>query len=682
MVVLAGRYGLLEQVGEGGMGVVWRARDVKLGRDVAVKLLRPFVAGEPGQRRRFEREARMLAGLANDHIVRVFDYVDDGEQAFLVMEFVDGGNLAEATFGRLPLSAAEAAGYAAPVAAALAYAHGRGVVHRDLTPANILVERESGRVVTTDFGLARIARSAGSLTTIGVLIGTPEYWSPEQAMGRESGVAADMYAFGCILFLLLSGRLPFEGGDDRLALGLRRAHEDAPSLGDTVPGLSPAVAVLVDSLLAREPARRPTAAAAAVVLSGFASTQVRPVGPPLPAEAAVARTAVLPGPWLASTPRNGTHAPISSVERPPASPTVAGPSAAPATVASAPPPLASPAAVSGRSRKRPSRRLVAASVAVASAAATVGVLFLVAELREQTPRVPNVVALRESLARRDVLRRLPNATVSVTRAYSTRIAAGRVIRQTPKPRAPLQNDRQVRLVVSKGTPFAAVPEIAAGAPAATARATLVQSGFGGRYRYTPSWTVRKGTVIDLYPTTGTRLRRPATVKILVASGYPREVVPDLRNSDLASAQTRLAAKHLNYRVVYRLTHSERPNQVLGQIPPAGATVYKGTSVRLAVSRTLRWVKLLAQTGADPYESDPFTVPEHWRIRYRLAPGEFGPAFAQFSWSRDGNPFGNGGFFANTSGTRTYAVSNGAGTFRLAVNPYAGTAWYVEVDALQ
>ena len=139
------------------------------------------------QRRRFEREARTLAGLANEHIVRVHDYVDDGAQAFLVMEYVDGRNLADTTFARLPLGVGEAAWYAAPVAEALAYAHAKGVVHRDLTPANILVEHETGRVVTTDFGLARVARSGGSLTTVGMLVGTPEYWSPEQALGRETG---------------------------------------------------------------------------------------------------------------------------------------------------------------------------------------------------------------------------------------------------------------------------------------------------------------------------------------------------------------------------------------------------------------------------------------------------------------------------------------------------------------
>jgi serine/threonine-protein kinase len=478
-------------------------------------------------------------------------------------------------------------------------------------------------------------------------------------MGRESGVAADMYALGCILFLLLSGRLPFEG-EDRLALGLRRAHEDAPSLSQTIPRVAPAVAILVDSLLAREPAGRPDALGAAAVLAQFSSIQVLPIDPASPDGGVLARTAVLP----------------------PAKPTVLLASAEPATVAAHPPSLLPPLPppVQRQPRNRPSRRLVAAFVTAAATAA--GVLLLVAELREQAPRVPNVVALRISLARTEVLRRLPNATVSMTHAYSKRIPAGRVISQTPPPRAPLRNDRLVRLVVSKGSPFADVPEIAIGEPAATAETTLARSGFDGRYRYTPSWTVRKGTVIELHPRTGTRLRRPATVRILVASGYPREVVPDLHNTDLASAQAELAAKHLNYRVVYQLRRTLPADQVLGQIPPAGATVYRGTRVRLAVSRTLRWVQVLTQTGADPHESDPFTVPEHWRIRYRLTPGEFGPALAQFSWSRDGNPFGDGGFFANTAGMRTYTVSDGAGTFRLAVSPYAGTAWYVEVDALQ
>ena len=228
MRILADRYELVEKIGEGGMSVVWRAQDARLERQVAVKLLRPFVADEPDRRSRLAREARTLAALSNDHIVRVYDYVEAGEDAFLVMEFIEGSNLAHATFHRLPVPWSEAASYARPVCDALAYAHAKGVIHRDLTPANVLIERDTGRVVTTDFGLARIARSGGSATTIGVLLGTPEYWSPEQAMGRRSDGATDMYALGCILYLLLSGRC--RSRETTARDGLRRAHEDPLSL--------------------------------------------------------------------------------------------------------------------------------------------------------------------------------------------------------------------------------------------------------------------------------------------------------------------------------------------------------------------------------------------------------------------------------------------------------------------
>jgi serine/threonine-protein kinase len=622
VTVLAGRYALLEQVGEGGMSVVWRARDDTLERDVAVKLLRSFVASDPELRARFGREARTLAALSNDHIVRLYDYVDAGEQVFLVMEYVDGGNLAESTFGRLPLPPAEAAAYVLPIAKALAYAHGRGVVHRDLTPTNILIERETGRVLASDFGLARIARSAGSLTAPGVLIGTPEYWSPEQALGRDSDGAADVYALGCILFLLLSGRLPFEG-EDRLAIGLRRAHEDAPSLRTH----DAEVRSLVDSLLAREPSRRPDAAAAAAALSALAS-----------------RTATRPAAADA--------------------PTIAGPTEQP-TVRREP-------------RRRRRRRVVLGVVGTAVASAAL--VFAIGKLREPVLRAPNVVSLREGDARAKINRLLPGANVLISQAYSTRIPSGRVIGQRPAARARLRGDAAVRLIVSKGTPFAAVPSLA-GRTAATAKSALVHAGFQARYRYTPSWTTRKGSVVDLRPAPGTLVRRPARVTIVVASGYPRAVVPDVSDSDLTSAESRLTAKHLRTYVVYQLTHAAPANQVLRQMPSAGATVYRGTRVRLTVARQLRWVTVLARSGDGGYVSRPFTVPRHWRIHYRVS-GGFGPALAQFRWARNGDLFADGSFFANDGGDQTHAVTDGAGTYRLAVSAYAGTSWSVEVQALE
>lgn len=661
MTILAERYALIEKVGEGGMGVVWRAHDATLERDVAIKLLRSLVAAEPDQRRRFGREARTLAALSNDHVVRVYDYLEAGEEAFLVMEFVEGSNLADATFDRLPLSWSEAASYAGPVCAALAYAHAKGVIHRDLTPANILIERETGRVVTTDFGLARIARSAGSVTTAGILVGTPEYWSPEQAMGRDSDGAADMYALGCIVHLLLSGRLPFEG-DDRLAVGLRRAHEDPPSLGERVPRAPRSAVELVDSLLSRDPSQRPDARTAAAALAKVARrSRSSPAGGAAAVKVPDAPTAVL-----------SSNRP--TVDLAASRPTQALPERLP-------PVPAAPAPPPPRRRKR--RRLLAA-FGVAATAVIAGTIAVV-QLHHGAVRAPDVVHLREAVARTRILSAVPGASVSVARAYSTRIASGRVIRQHPAPRTKLDDDAAVTLTVSKGSPFAAVPDIRVGAPAAAAKAYLLSRGFTGRFRFTPSWSVRKGTVIELHPSAGTRVRRPATVKIVVASGYPRAVVPDVQNADLGSAQRQLAAKRLRYAIVYRLAPASSPNQVVAQLPRPGATVYSGTRVRLTVTRTLRWEKVLGASGSDAWESDPFTVSRKWRIRYRLDGGD-GPAgvFARFSWARDGDFFDDGSFTANTPGElETHEVPDGPGTYRLSVRPYLpGTSWYVEVDALE
>ncbi len=675
MTILGDRYELRAQVGEGGMGVVWRAFDHKLERVVAIKLLHSFIAHDGEQRRRFNREARTLAQLANEHIVRIYDYVDDGERSFLVMEYVAGPSLADATFDRVPLPPGEAAWYTRPVAEALAYAHPRGVIHRDLTPANILIEQATGRVVTTDYGLARIARSTGSLTATGVLIGTPEYWSPEQAMGRENDSASDMYALGCILFLLLSGRLPFDG-DDRLAIGLRRAHENAPSLREVQPDAPERVVALVDSLLCRDPMGRPTATEAAAALAGIApltmpvqfygtaKTALEPATIRLPRESPTLLKQTVALRLEAPTLLNQRMATASGI--PPT------PEAAPPPKAQVPPPP----------RRRRMRRTVAAASAAVGVAAAVGAIAA-HELGSPDARAaPNVVAMREAAARARLLDALPHASVLAVRVYSTQVAAGRVIRQRPSPRVKLSDGDEVTLTVSKGSPYAEIPAIRTGVPAATAMASLTRRGFTGRYRFTPSWAVRRGSVIELSPGPGARLRRPATVKILVASGYPRSVVPDVGHVGLNAAQTQLSAKHLRYYVVYQLTHDTPAGTVIRQLPAAHATVYQGTRVRLTVARTLRWQTVFAHSGADSYESDWFVVPARWRIRYRLtgAWDGFTPALAQLGWIKSGSLFGSSFFANHADGLLAYDVQDGAGTFRLSINPYAATSWYVEVDA--
>jgi hypothetical protein len=189
-------------------------------------------------------------------------------------------------------------------------------------------------------------------------------------------------------------------------------------------------------------------------------------------------------------------------------------------------------------------------------------------------------------------------------------------------------------------------------------------------------------VITLQPRTGTLVRRPARVTMVVASGYPRAVVPDVRSSDVGEAEARLAAAGLRYRLVWQLTDAVAPDQVLGQIPTAGTSVYQGARIRLTIARTLHWVKLFSSSGSDNFDSDVFTVPGRWRIRYRLSPNAFGFAIAQFGWSGT-DEIGGSSFVANKPGSlRTFAPSDGAGSYRISVRPYAGAGWYVEVDVLK
>jgi len=205
--VLVGRYVLREVLGTGGMATVWRARDEVLSRDVAVKVLNQQFAADPGFAARFEREARHAAGLSHPRLVTVFDCGVDGSTPFIVMELVAGPTLRQVLdrAGTLPLG--EAVRIAAAVCEALEVAHAAGLVHRDIKPANIVLAGSEVKVL--DFGIARVDGGTG-VTGTAVLLGTAAYLSPEQASGRPAGPQADLYALGCVLMCLITGRLAFD----------------------------------------------------------------------------------------------------------------------------------------------------------------------------------------------------------------------------------------------------------------------------------------------------------------------------------------------------------------------------------------------------------------------------------------------------------------------------------------
>jgi predicted Ser/Thr protein kinase len=249
---LAGEYSLQRELGRGGMGVVYLARDVQLDRDVAIKLLPTHLAHTPEARERFLREARMAAGLSHPHIVPIHRVSEAGGFVFFVMSYVDGETLGERLRTRGPLPPADASRVLREVAWALAYAHGRGIVHRDVKPDNILLEAGTGRALVTDFGIAHGGKVADAATDPGKVMGTAHFMSPEQAANAPLDGRSDIYALGVVGYLAVSGRLPFESSNVP-ALLLRQATELAPSVMRAAPGLPPALGAAIDRCLAREP---------------------------------------------------------------------------------------------------------------------------------------------------------------------------------------------------------------------------------------------------------------------------------------------------------------------------------------------------------------------------------------------------------------------------------------------
>ncbi len=261
---LAGRYSIDRELGRGGMGVVYLAREVHLDRLVAIKLLPPDRAAQPGLRERFLREARTAAKLSHPNIIPIHSVEDSGQFVFFVMAYVEGETLAQRVLTRGPMPSAEGARVLREVAWALAYANAQGVVHRDIKPDNVLLEGAASRVLVADFG---IAGAFGDAT--GDIAGTPEFMSPEQALGQRLDARSDLYSLGATAFYAFSGKLPISG-DTHTEVLAKQVTEACPPLLSTGMPVPRKLAGLVDRCLAKDPAQRPASAQALAEQLGVA----------------------------------------------------------------------------------------------------------------------------------------------------------------------------------------------------------------------------------------------------------------------------------------------------------------------------------------------------------------------------------------------------------------------------
>jgi hypothetical protein len=246
---LSGRYRIEDEIGSGGMSTVYSAFDETLERQVALKIMHSDISSDPAALERFRREARTVAKLSHPHVVMVIDAGEDQGHPYIVFENVRGETLKERVRREGALPIAEAVAYAIEIGRALGAAHERGLVHRDVKPQNVLIDEE-GRAKVTDFGIALGLEPEG-LTAAGRVVGTTDYVSPEQAMGREVTGQSDVYSLGIVLFEMLTGAVPFEG-ESGVNVAMKHVQEGIPDVQRRRPGVSAALAGVLERATAKE----------------------------------------------------------------------------------------------------------------------------------------------------------------------------------------------------------------------------------------------------------------------------------------------------------------------------------------------------------------------------------------------------------------------------------------------
>jgi serine/threonine protein kinase len=257
-------------VGAGGIGILYRARQVRLDRPVALKLVEPEVARDPVIRERLRREARMVAALDHPNVVPLYEAGEKDGTVYIVTRWVEGTELGTLIQSRGPLEPGRAARTAAQIAAALEVAHEKGLVHRDVKPSNVIMTSED-HVYLTDFGLAKRAGTAAGLTGVNQMLGTVDYVAPEGIEGSEPDARGDVYSLGCVLFETLTGEPPFAGQKGGMAKMWAHVNAEPPSVRETRPDVPPALEDVIRRAMAKAPDARPTAAA-------FRTTVLRAVG--------------------------------------------------------------------------------------------------------------------------------------------------------------------------------------------------------------------------------------------------------------------------------------------------------------------------------------------------------------------------------------------------------------------
>ncbi|HHV94577.1 MAG TPA: Stk1 family PASTA domain-containing Ser/Thr kinase [Firmicutes bacterium] len=553
---MSNRYEIRERIGEGGMAVVYKAKDKLLHRCVAVKVLREQYASDEDFVERFRREAQAAASLSHPNVVNIYDVGEIGNTHYIVMEYVPGINLKELIRREGKLSPERSVSIAIQVAAALGHAHRKHLVHRDIKPHNILITPE-GNVKVTDFGIAR-AMSTATLTQTGQVIGSVHYFSPEQARGGVTSEQSDIYSLGIVLYEMLTGKVPFTG-ETPIAVALQQLQDPVPSPREIDPTIPKSLDSVILKALAKDPKNR------------FRSAEefIRAL-----------QDTNLAAPFTAARTNNGELGDVQDAWEATRMMPVAEPQEATRIHG-----LEERRKVSRGKRSRPpKKRRIRALIFLFLVAFLGGLFWAISYLPElifpAEVTVPDVTGLTVAEARL-ALEKL-GLRLAVDREIESDVPAGRVLRQDPAANRRVREGRTVWVVVSRGPRLVQVPSVV-GLSLEEAKKMIVDSGLTVGVEtavYEP--TVLEGYVVSQSPQGGTYLEEGLAVDLMVSrtdAGLPMVVVPDLRGQLLEDAKIRVRRLGLTIGNVWgRSDPSLAPWEVISQSPAPGTQVPQDTPI--------------------------------------------------------------------------------------------------------
>lgn len=575
--ILGGRYEVGELIGRGGMAEVHIGHDTRLGRTVAIKILRSDLARDPSFQNRFRREAQAAAALNHPAIVAVYDTGEDvfteptgvvAHVPFIVMEYVEGHTVRGILRDGHAVPIEEAVEITAGVLSALEYSHHAGIVHRDIKPANVMLT-PTGAVKVMDFGIARaVADSAATMTQTQAVIGTAQYLSPEQARGEQVDARSDLYSTGCLLFELLTGRPPFTG-DSPVAVAYQHVRETAPTPSQFASDVPEALDRITAKALAKERDARYSTAAEfradleAVLRGGVVSAPAVGAVAAGAAVAAAEATQVMAPPAVAATQAMAPTSPWAQTGLQPTTP------------------AGFPEDVE-EERRKPWLMWVLIGIAVLAVAGIIA--LLVANSRDNAPEelvVPDVVGMTRDEAKAAI----EDAELQFTPAEepSDTVPEGEAIKSDPAANTPVEKLDNVTVTFSTGPATTTVPTGLAGMTEQEAVAAIEGAGLTVDPTRGSEDDPKqpKGRITRTVPAEGESVSSGSAVKLFVSSGNVQ--VPDLAGKTRAEAEQLLNDASLNANSRERETNEFPPDTVISQDKPANSLVPQDTTINIEIA---------------------------------------------------------------------------------------------------